>query len=110
MKIISSYWASKNEEEISENAFSEHVKKFELKTVFIGFKQIKNFKIEIENGRMILRYALVKNASLKYYCNLLNHSIALNEETAVFLQDKNWIDYKNQILNEETKNLLKWKQ
>ena len=106
MEIISSYWSNKSEQEISENAFLEHVKKFELKTVFIGFKQIKNFKIEIENGRMILRYALVKNASLKYYCNFLNHSIAVNKETIVFLQDKNWIDFKNQILNKETLNLL----
>ena len=106
MQIISSYWGNKKEQEISENAFLDHVKKFDLKTVFIGFKQIKNFKIEIENERMILRYALVKNARLKYYCNFLNHSIALNNNTAVFLQDKNWIDYKNRILNKETINLL----
>ena len=84
----------------------EHVKKFELKTVFIGFKQIKNFKIEIENERMILRYALVKNASLKYYCNFLNHSIAVNKETIVFLQDKNYQDFKNRILTKETINIL----
>lgn len=107
MNIIASYWSDKKAQEISENLFSEHVKKFELKTVFIGFKQIKNFKIETENGRMILRYALVKNASLKYYASLLNHSMAVNKETVVFLQDKNWIDYKNQIINEETLNLLK---
>ena len=106
MEIISSYWGNKKEQEISENAFLEHTKKFELKTVFIGFRQIKNFKIEIENERMILRYALVKNASLKYYVNFLNHSMAVNKETVVFLQDKNWIDYKNQILNGETLNLL----
>ena len=106
MQIISSYWSNKKEQEISENAFLEHVKKFELKTVFIGFKQIKNFKIEIENERMILRYALVKNASLKYYCNFLNHSIAVNKETIVFLQDKNWLDYDNKIINNETKNLF----
>lgn len=106
MQIISSYWSNKKEQEISENAFLEHVKKFELKTVFIGFKQIKNFKIEIENERMILRYALVKNASLKYYCNFLNHSIAVNKETIVFLQDKNWLDYDNKIINKETKTLF----
>ena len=69
-------------------------------------KQIKNFKIEIENGRMILKYALVKNASLKYYCNFLNHSIAVNKETIVFLQDKNWTDYDNKILTQETLTLL----
>ena len=106
MKIIKSYWANKKEEEIAEKLFSEHIKKFELKTVFIGFKQIKNFKIEIEKDRMILKYALVKNASLKYYVNLLNHSMVVNNETVVFLQDKNWVDYKNQILNKETLNLL----
>lgn len=107
MEIIAHYWGNQKEQDISEKAFLEHIKKFEIKTVFIGFKQIKNFKIEIEeDGRMILRYALVKNATLKYYCNFLNHSIAVNKETAVFLQDKNWIDYKNQILNSETLNLL----
>ena len=106
MQIIKSYWGNKREQEISENMFFNHINKFELKTVFIGFKQIKNFKIEIEKDRMILRYALVKNASLKYYVNLLNHSMVVNNETVVFLQDKNWIDYKNQILNRETLNLL----
>ncbi len=106
MKIINSYWANKEEEIKSETEFSQHIKKQEIKKVFIGFKEIKNFKVEIENERMILRYALVKNARLKYYCNFLNHSIALNNNTAVFLQDKNWIDYKNRILNKETINLL----
>lgn len=106
MKIISSYWGDKKEQEISENAFLQHLKEFELKKVFIGFRQIKNFKIEVENERMILRYALVKNASLKYYANFLNHSVAVNNETIVFLQDKNWIDYKNKVLNKETLQIL----
>jgi len=106
MKIISSYWSNKKEQEISENAFSEHVKTFELKKVFIGFEQIKNFKIEIENERMILYYAMRKNAKLKYYCNFLNHSVVVNKGTIIFLQDKNWIDFDNKILNKETLNLL----
>lgn len=106
MKIISSYWASTKEQEISESVFLNHVQNFKIEKVFIGFKQIKNFKIEFENGRMILRYALVKNASLKYYANLLNHSIAVKENTAVFLNDKNWADYKKQLLNENTLKLL----
>ena len=106
MKIIKSYWANKEEEINSETKFSQHIEKQEIKKVFIGFKQIKNFKIETENGRMILRYALVKNARLKYYCNFLNHSIALNNNTAVFLQDKNWKDYKNGTITQETINLL----
>lgn len=106
-KIISSYWSDKKQEVISENAFLGHVKEFELKTVFIGFKQIRNFKIGVENDKMILRYALAKNGALKYYANFLNHSIALRNETVIFLQDKNWVDYKNQILNEETLNILR---
>ena len=106
MKIIKSYWASKEEQIISEGEFVNHIKNQEIKKVFIGFKEIKNFKIEIQDERMILRYALVKNASLKYYCNLLNHSIALNNNTAVFLQDKNYQDFKNRILTKETINIL----
>lgn len=106
MKIISSYWGSEKEKEVSESAFLNHVQDFKIKKVFIGLKEIKNFKIEFENGRMILRYALVKNASLKYYANLHNHSIAVKENTAVFLNDKNWSDYENKILTKETINIL----
>lgn len=107
MKIISSYWSNKKQQEISENEFSKHIENYKIEKVFIGFRQIKNFKIEIENERMILRYSLVKNASLKYYANFLNHTIAVNKNTAVFCQDKNWLDFDNQILNNDTLTLLK---
>lgn len=106
MKIIKHYWANKEEEIKSETEFAKHIEKQEIKKVFIGLKEIKNFKIETENGRMILRYALVRNARLKYYCNFLNHSVALNNNTAVFLQDKNWENYKSGIITQETINLL----
>lgn len=113
MEIIKSYWSNKKEQEISENSFLEYNQNFEIKNVFIGFEQIKNFKISFEKSynsdkkRMILNYALRKNAKLKYYCNLLNHSIAVNENTIVFLQDKNWHNYKTKTLNKETLNILK---
>lgn len=106
MEIVNSYWSNKNEQLISENQFLNHVNKFEVNKVFIGTQKIENFKISIENDRMILRYSLRKNSSLKYYANLLNHSIALNKSIIVFLQDKNWLDYKNRIITEETKQLL----
>lgn len=106
MEIINSYWANKEEEQISETNFSKFIAKNEIKRVFIGLKEIKNFKIETDGDRMMLRYALVKNASLKYYCNLLNHSIALKNNTAVFLEDKNYLDYKTQTLTQETTNIL----
>lgn len=106
MEIVKSYWGCKLEQKISENQFLNHINNFEIKNVFIAFKKIENFKITIENDRMIIKYSLRKNSTLKYYCNLLNHSIALKENTAIFLQDANWHDYKNQILNQKTINLL----
>lgn len=107
MKIIKTYWSNEEEGKKQEFDFLQHIQEHEIKKVFVGLKEIKNFKIEIDkNNRMILRYALTKNASLKYYCNLLNHAIALNKNTAIFLQDNNYLDYKNQTLTEETKILL----
>ncbi|MFZ4799604.1 MAG: hypothetical protein ACOYMA_19065 [Bacteroidia bacterium] len=106
MKIIKNYWSDKIEQQISETAFLNHIEKHEIKTVYIGFTPIKNFKIDIEDGRMVLRYAAPRGKNLKYYANLLNHSICVHENTAIFLQDANWSDYNNQILNEQTKNLL----
>jgi hypothetical protein len=107
MKIIKHYWANKEEEIKSESEFKEYISSQEIKKVFIGFKEIKNFKIEIESERMIFRYGLTNNSKQKYYCNFLNHSIALNNEKAVFLQDINWQCYKTQKLNENTIKLLK---
>ena len=107
MELIKSYWSKKLEGQKSETAFLNHIKKHEIKKVYIGFKEIKNFKIEIEDGRMILTYSLKKGCNLNYYCNLNNHSICVHENTAIFLQDANWRDYSNQILNEQTLNLLK---
>lgn len=106
MEIIKNYWGSKEEEEKSENQFLNHIGSHEIKKVFIAFEEIKNFKISIEKNRMILRYALRKNAKLKYYVNLLNHSIAVNKNNAVFLEDINYIDYENGVITKETLNLL----
>ena len=107
MKVIKNYWGCKIAQEKSETEFKEHIENNEIKKVFIGFKEIKNFKILIEeDGRMILRYALRKNANLKYYANLLNHSIAVNKEKSVFLQDANYLDFKSRTLTNETINLL----
>jgi hypothetical protein len=74
MKIIKNYWSDKAEEIKSENDFLTHIQSQPITKVFIGFKEIKNFKIEIIDGRMILRYSLKKAFNLKYYCNLLSTS------------------------------------
>lgn len=106
MKIIKNYWGNKQKEILSENMFLEHIKKHEISKVYIATKLIKNFKINIENGRMILRYSLSAGKNLKYYCSLLNHSICVKDGTAIFLEDINWLDYENQILNKQTLCLL----
>ena len=107
MKVIKGYWSDKIQEEKSEFEIKNHIKNNTIKNVFVGYKEIKNFKISIDqNNRFLLRYALRKNASLKYYCNLLAQSVAVNNETMVFLWDDNYLDFKNRTVNETTLNLL----
>ena len=106
MKIIKNYWGDKKQELKSENDFKEYVKNNEIKNCFIGLKEVKNFTIGIKNNRMHLTYALRKNSNHRYYANFLNHAIALNNETVVFLQDKNYFNYKNRELTKQTLNIL----
>lgn len=107
MKIIKGYWSIKEEEKESENEFSKHLEKHKITRVFIGFEEVKNFKFDKYDGKMIMYYALGKSKNLKYYKNLLSCSLALNDNTAVFLQDKNYVDFKERILTKETINILK---
>lgn len=107
MQIIKGYWSNNDEGEKSESQMKDHLKNNEIKNVFVGYKKINNFKISTDKeGKFILRYALRKNASLKYYCNLLAQSAAVKNNTIVFLWDANWSDFKNRVINEKTINLL----
>lgn len=107
MKIIKGYWADKLAEKRAEENIKNHLKKYDIKKVFVGYKEIKNFKVTTDDrGCFMILYSLRKNASLKYYCRLLAQSVAVNKNTIVFLWDDNWIDYKNNIISEKTKKLL----
>ncbi|AKG94252.1 hypothetical protein AVT43_gp78 [Polaribacter phage P12002L] len=105
-KVIKNYWADKIQEKISENEFKNHIESNEIKKCFVGFKEIKNFNISIKEDRMYLSYGLRKNSKKNYYANFLNHSIVLKNDVVVFLQDKNYDDFKERILNKETINIL----
>ena len=105
--IVSSYWGNKKDEMRSEKMFADYIKNNPINNVWIGFKKIDNFKFDMDSGRMIMRYALRKGANLKYYVSFLNHSVALKNNNAVFLQDRNYEDFDNKILTKETLELLK---
>lgn len=104
--IIKHYWGNKKEEEYSENKFKEYIEENPIKNVWIGYKKINNFKFDFDDGRMIMRYSLTKNAPLKYYVSFLNHSVALKFNNAVFLQDINYTDFKNNVLTQKTLDIL----
>lgn len=107
MKIIRGYWSDKKAEIKAEKTIKKHLKKHEIKKVFVGYKEIKSFKITFDDrGWFTILYALRKNASLKYYARFLGQSAAIHKNTIVFLWDDNWQDYENGIINEKTKKLL----
>ena len=106
MKIIKNYWSDKEKELKSENLFKNYTKNNEIKKCFIGLKEIINFNLSIINNKMHLTYALRKNSNHKYYANFLNHSIALNKNCIVFLQDKNYKNFEKRILTKETLSIL----
>jgi len=108
-KIIKSYWANKIEEKQQESFIKNYVNNIKIdKCFFANGKQIKNFKLDVENNRFILRYSL-KGNNLKYYMSLLNTSFLFYNNCLMALNDNCWFDYKNGILKENIINDLKVK-
>ena len=101
--IIKSYWANKTEEIQKEAEIKDYLKNNEIKQFNIDDKNLKNFKIVFEKERFKVLYSL-KGNNLKYYVNLLNSSFLFYNNTIKVLWDKHFIDYKNNILEE---NILK---
>ena len=60
-------------------------------------KEIKNFKISFIDDRFKINYSL-KGDNLKYYVSLLNSSFLIENDFIKVLYDKDWLDYKKEIL------------
>ena len=123
MKVIETYWSNKEQEKISESEILEIVSANEIKRVFKGLKEIKNFSLKTEKNRFYILYGLRKNTPQKHYMSLLNHKIAFKNDTLIFLENVNFIEdshdekdnprgerylynYKNNVLTENTLNLF----
>lgn len=55
MKIIKSYWADKAQELKTESEIKNYLENNEIKTLYIGERQIKNFRFDFD-GRFVCRF------------------------------------------------------
>lgn len=98
--IIKSYWGNKKEEKQKEMFIKNYLKRVEIKRFFISDKQIKGFKIFVnDKGNFQINYSL-KGRNLKYYVNLLNSSFLFFNDYVKVLYNNDWEDYDKGILKE----------